>query len=89
MTQLVENEIVEKLMGAFSRASNGRANLERLDYEARIIEDVGLSSLDLLEMRCELEELWPLKVTDDELMDLRTVGDAIRLIQARVSLAPE
>jgi acyl carrier protein len=87
MTQPTRDEILEKLGGALSRASNGRAKLERLDDDAKIIDDIGLSSLDLLEMRCEIEELWLMKLTDNELMGLRTVGDAVRLIQERASPA--
>jgi acyl carrier protein len=86
MTLPTRDEILEKLSGALDRASNGRAKLERLDDDAKIIEDIGLSSLDLLDLRCELEELWQTKLTDEELMRLRTVGDVVRLITDRASL---
>ena len=89
MTLPTREQILENLGGALDRASNGRAKLDRLDDNARIIEDIGLSSLDLLDLRCELEERWQTKFTDEELMQLRTVGDVIQLIEARVSLGAD
>lgn len=85
MTRPAREEILEKLSGAILRASNGRAKPERLDDDARIIEDVGLSSLDLLDLRCELEELWQMTIANDEAAQLRTVGDIVRLVEERVS----
>jgi acyl carrier protein len=87
MKQLTRDEIVEGLRGALDRASNGRAQLGQLGDDARIIEDVGLSSLDLLELRCDLEELWQTTIKDEELMALRTVGDVVRLVQQRTGAA--
>ncbi len=85
MTAPTRDEIIETLSGALDRASNGRTKLEPLNDDARIIEDVGLSSLDLLDLRCELEELWRTKLTDEELMRLLTIGDIVHLIQQRFS----
>jgi acyl carrier protein len=52
--------ILEHLNPVLSRVSNGRAEVDHLSEDARIIEDVGLASLGLLELRCELEERWRL-----------------------------
>ena len=86
MTLPERDQILKKLSSALDRASNGRAKLDRLVDDARIIEDVGLSSLDLLDLRCDVEELWQMKVTDEELMQLRTIGDVVHLIEERVSV---
>lgn len=83
MSAPTRNEVIEVLAGAFDRASNGRAALERLPDDARIIEDLGLSSLDLLDLRCELEEHWSMKIADEELAEIESVGDLVRLIQQR------
>jgi len=78
------DEIVEMLRGAFDRASNGRAKIDKLDDGARIIEDIGLSSLDMLDLRCELEQLWRLQIADEELAGIQTVSDVIYFIHARL-----
>jgi acyl carrier protein len=85
MTLPPRDEILEKLSGAIRWASNGRANPERLDDDAKLIEDIGLSSLDLLDLRFELEGFWQLTITNDEAAQLRTVGDIVRLIEDRLS----
>jgi acyl carrier protein len=77
------DQILASLGDVLNRASNGRANLDQLAEDARIIEDIGLSSLDLLELRCELEERWQTTVADEELMRLQTVGDVVDLLEQR------
>ena len=52
------DDILEDLRTALERASNGPVNLDELHEDSRIIEDIGLASLDLLELRCEMEEKW-------------------------------
>ena len=84
MTVPTRDEILEQLRGALDRASNGRAKLERLDDGAKIIEDIGLSSLDLLDLRCELEERWRTKLSDEELMDRRIVWFGANLTQTGI-----
>ena len=63
-----------------SRVSNGRAKVDHLAEEARIIEDIGLASLDLLELRFELEEAWNAKLTDEETVSLKTIRDVVNVI---------
>lgn len=81
MTASEEN--LQRLSAALCRASNGRADVSQLDDNTRIIEDIGLSSLDLLELRAEVEEQWQMKVADNDLMQIRTIGDVVALIDRR------
>lgn len=75
------DQILANLGDVLNRASNGRAKIDQLKENARIIEDVGLSSLDMLELRCELEERWQTTIPDDELIHLQTIGDIISLVE--------
>ncbi len=83
MTDADRSRIIEQLKPALSRASNGRAKLDGLAEEALIIQDVGLASLDLLELRFELEERWNTRISDEDAMRMRTIGDVVDLILAR------
>jgi acyl carrier protein len=83
MTSPDRAEIISQLRPALLAASNGRAHVDELSEDARIIEDVGLASLDLLELRCELEDRWQTRITDEEAVRLRTIGDVVELIQSR------
>ncbi len=68
---------------ALVRASNGRAKVDQIDESALIIEDIGLASLDLLELRFELEERWKTRITDEEAIRLKRIHDVVDLIVER------
>ena len=76
-------QIIEQLKPLLSRASNGRANVEPLAEDARIIEDIGLASLDLLELRFELESTWNARISDEEAVSLKTIRDVVDVILAK------
>jgi acyl carrier protein len=80
MTAETRAQIIEDLKPALDRASNGRAKLDHVTEEALIIEDIGLASLDLLELRFELEERWKTRITDEEAIRLKTIHDVVDLI---------
>ncbi len=84
MTPEERGEIIEQLKPALGRASNGRAKLDQVKEDALIIEDIGLASLDLLELRFELEERWQTRITDEEAIRLKTIRDVVDLIATRV-----
>jgi acyl carrier protein len=73
-------QIIEQLKPLLARVSNGRANVDRLPEDARIIEDIGLASLDLLELRFDLEAAWNIKITDEEAISLRTIHDVVDVV---------
>lgn len=80
MTSESRAQILEQLKPVLTRVSNGRANVDCLPEDARIVEDIGLASLDLLELRFELEATWNAKITDEEAISLRTVADVVDVI---------
>ena len=53
--------------------------------ETVIREGLGLDSLQLTELLFEIEERLSVKITDDEAMKLRTVGDLITLIESKLA----
>jgi acyl carrier protein len=46
-------------------------------------EDLDLDSLDLVEFSMAAEDDLGVKITDDEAAELKTVGDAVRLLEAK------
>lgn len=75
--------LIEELKPALLQASNGRAKLDHVNENALIIEDIGLASLDLLELRFELEDRWKTRITDEEPIRMKTIGDILELIPNR------
>ena len=80
MTTAARVQIIEQLKPIFLKVSNGRAKVDPLPEDARIIEDIGLASLDLLELRFELETAWSARISDEEAISLKTVSDVVDLI---------
>jgi acyl carrier protein len=64
---------------------------DQLDVKPEVVElgksfteDLGADSLAVVELVLALEENFDVKIPDDEVDKIRTVGDAVSYIQARV-----
>ena len=55
-----------------------------LTYETSFTEDLDLDSLDVIRVLAHLEGLLEIDIEDDDVVDVRTYGDAIRLLERRV-----
>ena len=51
-----------------------------------LAKDLGLDSLDTVELTLGLEERFGIEIPDTELEDVSTVGDAVTLIEKKVSV---
>ncbi len=49
--------------------------------ESEIIKDLGADSLDVVEMLMGLEEEFGIELTDEEAVNLKTVGDIVAIIE--------
>lgn len=60
-------------------------NLEKakLVPDARLIEDLGADSLDMVEMLMLVEEEFGISIPDEDAMNLKTVGDIVKYIEAK------
>jgi acyl carrier protein len=56
---------------------------ERVVSEARIVEDLGASSLDAVDTIMALEDAFGLDINDSEAEHLKTVGDVIILMTTK------
>jgi acyl carrier protein len=83
MTPPDRAQIIDQLKPLLVSASNGRAKLEQVSEDSLIIEDVGLASLDLLELRFELEDRLSTRITDEEAISLKTIRDVVNIIIAK------
>ncbi|HET8991230.1 MAG TPA: acyl carrier protein [Acidimicrobiales bacterium] len=52
--------------------------------EASFGDDLGADSLDLVELVMALEETFGIEVAEDELKEIKTVGEAFELIYAKL-----
>ncbi len=55
--------------------------MEKLRAEATLFADLGLDSLDAVDMLVHLEEKLKIKVDSERLMKVRTLGDVYALVE--------
>ena len=56
----------------------------RLGADARLREDLGLSSLDAVSLLMTLEEEFDVEISDEEVVGLLLLGDLERIIEAKL-----
>lgn len=49
------------------------------------VDDLGADSLDLVDLMMALEEEFDIEVTEDEVENLKTVGDAVEFVKSRAN----
>jgi acyl carrier protein len=66
----------------------GERGIEATDVSegSDLAKDLGLDSLDTVELTLGLEERFGIEIPDTELEDVTTVGDAVTLIEKKVSV---
>ena len=60
---------------------------DKVTTEADLQKDLGLDSLDTVEMTVGLEDRFGIEIPDEELEDVRTVNDAIDLIEQKAAVS--
>lgn len=56
--------------------------VEKITIDSRLIEDLMADSLDIVEMVMELEDTYNIHIPDEELVNLKTVGDILSFIES-------
>ena len=69
-------EKLEKIMEAYT---GSRA---KLDEKMDLTKDLGLNSMDLIQMVVGAEEEFDIEISDRELKNIATVGDILKMIRA-------
>jgi acyl carrier protein len=62
--------------------------VEQLVPEARLVEDLGLDSLDAVELAISVERKFDIDVPEEELTKLKTVADMVALVESRLPQPP-
>ena len=76
------NEIYE----AIKEHLEGRgAEADKVSMESHLVDDLGFDSLEVTELTLGLEERFGIDIPDEDLEGLATVGDAVDLIEQKVS----
>ncbi|WHQ46585.1 MAG: acyl carrier protein [Candidatus Midichloria sp.] len=58
---------------------------KKVTLDARLVEDLGADSLDIVELIMALEKDFEVDITDDAAKNIKTVQDAVSYIEAQSS----
>ncbi len=56
--------------------------VEEITEEKEVVKDLGADSLDVVEMLMSLEEDFNITVSEEEAVNIKTVGDIVNLIES-------
>ena len=72
---------IEKVKKLLADQLNVDANT--ITEKSKVIDDLGADSLDVVEMLMTLEDEFNVTVSDEESVNLKTVGDIVKLIDSK------
>ncbi len=75
---MVDTEAIKKVI-----ADKLEVDIKKLTDDAEFIQDLGADSLDTVELIMALEEEFGVQIPDSDAEQLKTVGEAIKYIQAK------
>ena len=67
--------MLEKIQEMLAEALN--LPVEKVTAEAKIVDDLGADSLELVDLVMALEEEFDFEIPEDDMEDIVTVGDAV------------
>ncbi|WP_158277335.1 acyl carrier protein [Opitutus sp. ER46] len=78
------------LLGVVERyvENDRRARVRTGDDQLRLVEDLGIDSLTMLEIVVLTEEALHISISNEELTQVRTLGDVRRFLATKVETAP-
>ncbi len=56
---------------------------DKIKLESKIVEDLGADSLDVVELLMTMEDSFGVSVSDEEAVNLKTVGDIVKMLEAK------
>ena len=74
--------MLEKIQAMLAEALN--LPVEKVTADAKIVDDLGADSLDVVELLSRLEDEYGVMIPDEEVETLSTVGDVANAIQALI-----
>tara|TARA_B100000315_G_scaffold59856_1_gene54285 strand:+ start:6493 stop:6753 length:261 start_codon:yes stop_codon:yes gene_type:complete len=80
---VLENDIAKKITEALSGYVKNKSI--KVEGSSQLREELGLDSMDTIELVFQLEENFNIQISDDDLMGLKTVDDVVQYVEKRVS----
>lgn len=82
-----DNEIAQKIKDALAGYVKDKSLT--IQGSSQLREELGLDSMDTIELVFQLEENFDIQISDDDLMEFKTVDDVTNYIEKRASEVKE
>ena len=76
------NEVFEKVKNLFVEELG--IDAEKVTMEAKLEEDLEIDSLGIVEVVMAFEDEFGIEIDDEELTDVKTVGQAVNLLHSKL-----
>ena len=77
------SEIQKIVFKAVAEAAG--SEIDELTADTELITKLNMDSLAIFELAIELEEAFELRIPDEDIDDIKTIGDVIEYIDSRIS----
>ncbi len=79
---MVQEQVFEKVVSILKPFVKAPEALEGLSMDSSLVKDLKVNSARLVDIVLEIEDTFGLAIADADADNVKTVGDAVRLIQA-------
>ena len=76
------NEVFEKVKGIF--VEDLGIDESKVTMDAKLEEDLEIDSLGIVEVVMAFEDEFDIEIDDEELADVSTVGEAVKLLHSKI-----
>ena len=76
------NEVFEKVKGLF--VEDLGIDESKVTMDAKLDEDLEIDSLGIVEVVMAFEDEYEIEIDDEELADVKTVGQAVNLLHSKI-----
>ena len=80
---MTELEILEVLKKVFTLVINRNADVNNMNLDAKIVQDLGVSSVGLIYLVVAIEEQFGIDMSDVTFNSFETVGDVVKYIKSK------
>jgi len=82
-----EQQVFEKVVNLIKPYARYEEGIKSVSKESKILEDLGVNSARLVDIVLSFEDLFNIEIEDDAADEIWTIGDAVILIQAKLTNA--
>lgn len=75
----IKNTILEVLKGKLNK------DFTKDDYNKKLVEELGLDSLDTVELVMELEEKFDIQISDEDAKSLQTINHILDYVEQKMA----